>query len=73
MTGSFKFKRGNDLPQSKLNDELVRRIRRQHARKEALKKKLDKAFSAAAFAKRYRVGKTTIDKVLSFETWRHVR
>lgn len=69
----MKFKRGLDLPQSKLNDELVRRIRRQHARKEKLKKKLDAMYGAAALADRYGVSVPTITKVLTFETWRHVR
>lgn len=72
MTNSHKFKRGTALPQSKLNDKLVRRIRTEHRIKERLKKLLDAEFGAAAQAKRYRVGKTTIDKVLTYATWRHV-
>lgn len=72
MTNSHKFKRGTALPQSKLNDELVRRIRRQHGRKEALKRKLDARYGAAALAKRFGVSEPTITKVLTYETWRHV-
>lgn len=65
--------RGTELGQSKLNDELVRRIRAEHAAKEELKRVLDANFSAEAFSKRYGVHKNTIDKVLTFATWRHVK
>lgn len=67
------YLRGDELPQSKLNATLVRRIREEHAAKEKAKKELDAKYSAAAFAKRYGVGKTTIEKVLTYATWRHVR
>lgn len=65
--------RGDDLPQSKLNETLVRRIRAEHAKKEADKAVLDEKYSAAAFAKRYGVSVNTITKVLGYATWRHVR
>jgi hypothetical protein len=68
-----RSKQGMDLPQSKLNPELVRRIRTEHAAKETKKRALDAEFSAAAFAARYGVSESTIAKVLTFETWRHVR
>lgn len=68
-----KGKSGSDLPQSKLNDAIVRRIRTEHAAKEQAKRDLDAKYSMAAFAKRYGVCETTITKVLSYETWRHVR
>lgn len=68
-----RVKMGSDLPQSKLNDALVRRIRTEHAAKEQAKRDLDSQYSAAAFAKRYGVSETTIAKMLSYETWRHVR
>lgn len=68
----MSYKQGLDLPQSKLNPTLVRRIRSEHAAKEKAKRELDEQFSAAAFAKRYGVGKTTIEKVLTYATWRHV-
>lgn len=69
---NLKFKRGSELPWSKLNETLVRRIRAEHAEKERQKRELDAKYSAAAFARRYQVAKTTIDKVLSYETWGHV-
>lgn len=64
--------RGVHLPQSKLNDALVRQIRAEHAAKQAIKKVLDDGFSAAAFAKRYQVNVNTIHKVLTYATWKHV-
>ena len=67
-----KMARGSELPQAKLNEALVRQIRAQHAAKEELKRVLDREFSAAAFARRYGVGVTTVEKVLSYATWRHV-
>lgn len=65
-------RRGTELPQSKLNETLVRRIREEHAKKERLKKLLDEEHSAAAIAKRYGVSVNTITKVLTYATWRHV-
>lgn len=63
---------GSDLPWAKLNDTLVRRIRKEHAVKEQAKRDLDAQFSAEAFAKRYGVHTNTITKVLTYATWRHV-
>ena len=60
------------MEHSKLNEKLVALIRRQHARKERLKAALDARYSAEAFALRFQVHKATIDKVLTYATWRHV-
>jgi len=68
----MSYKQGLELPQSKLNPTLVRRIRAEHAAKEKAKRELDAHFSAAAFAKRYGVHKNTVNKILAYETWRHV-
>lgn len=64
---------GSDLPQSKLNDTLVRRIRREFELKERIKKLLDAEYGAEAQAKRYRVNVNTIHKVNTYATWRHVK
>lgn len=64
---------GSDLPQSKLNEKLVARIRAEHREKEKAKRELDERYSAAAFAARYGVSVNTITKVLTYATWRHVR
>lgn len=65
-------KRGTELPHSKLNETIVRRIREQHTEKERLKRELDAKYSAKAFAKEYHVSQPTIEKALSRETWGHV-
>lgn len=65
--------RGSELPQSRLNEAIVRRIREEHATKEATKRALDAEFSAQAFAERYGVSVNTISKALGYQTWRHVR
>lgn len=72
VTHYGKVRRGEDLPQSKLNDSLVRQIRAEHAAKEKAKRELDAKYSAAAFAHRHGVSVNTITKVLTFATWRHV-
>jgi hypothetical protein len=64
---------GVHIPAAKLNDVLVKRIRKEHAAKEMAKKALDEQFSIAALAKKYGVHVNTIVKVLSYETWRHVQ
>ena len=54
-------RRGLDLPQSKLNPDLVREIRiNRHG------------MTARAQADRYGVHYRTIEKVRHYETWRHV-
>ena len=73
MAGNYlKGLKGSQLPQSNLTEKLVKIIREGHARKEAEKRRLDAEWSAAAIAKRFGVGKTTVEKVLTYATWRHV-
>ena len=72
MAANLTIRQGHELPWSKLNDQLVRTIRAQHAAKEEMKRVLDREFSAAAFAKRYQVSENTITKVLTYATWKHV-
>lgn len=54
--------RGSDLPQSKLTDDIVRRIREN---KDGL--------TANQWAEHLGVHRRTIDGVRSYRTWRHVR
>jgi hypothetical protein len=63
---------GEALPQSKLNEKLVRQIREEHAAKEKAKRELDAKHSAQAIADRYQVSVNTIHKVITYATWRHV-
>ena len=65
-------KRGTELPWAKLNENLVARIRAEHAEKERMKRELDAKHSAAALAARYGVSKSAVEKVLSYAAWVHV-
>lgn len=67
-----KAKRGLELPWSKLNDTLVKRCREEHAMKERMKRELDEKYSAAALAAKYGVSVSAMEKVLSYQSWRHV-
>lgn len=58
-------KRGTDLPQSKLTPELVRQIRASYVPG-------DKEFGQHGLARRYNVHQCTIEKVVTYATWRHV-
>ena len=69
----LKSMQGSDLPQSKLNDTIVRRIRTEFALKERIKKLLDAEYGAEAQAKRYGVNVNTIHKVNTYATWRHIK
>lgn len=64
---------GSALPQSKLNDALVRRIRAEHAEKLRKVAQMQRECSAQGMARRYGVHPRTIEKLLAYETWRHVR
>ena len=71
--GYEKSLRGSDLPQSRLNETLVGRLRAEHEIKERMKRMLDAEFGAAAQAKKYGVSVNTIHKAITFATWRHVK
>ncbi|OVE45610.1 hypothetical protein [Chromobacterium violaceum] len=65
--------RGEELPQSKLTDADVAKIRRLHDRKQRLVAKLNKRCSVEALAQMFGVHRRTIEKALSQESWAHVR
>ena len=65
--------RGSDLPQAKLNDALVRRIREEHARAQDEIRAIKARYSPKALAREYGVTMRTIEAVISYQTWRHVR
>ena len=54
-------KHGTDLPQSKLDADMVRQIRADAG-----------THSQRQLAKRYQVHQTTIHKILTYTTWVHV-
>ena len=65
--------RGAELPQAKLNDSIVRRIRAEHAQAQADIKQIKARYSPSALAREYGVTMRTIEAVLAYQTWRHVR
>lgn len=68
-----KSLQGSALPQARLNETLVARLRAEFEIKERIKKMLDAEFGAAAQAKKYGVSVNTIHKVITYATWRHVK
>jgi hypothetical protein len=73
-TGARMYaRRGEDLPQSKLDVETVAWIRRQHARKQRLIQRLNEQYSAAGMAERLGVHVRTVEKALRRESWAAVR
>jgi hypothetical protein len=68
----MKGLRGDQLPQSKLNEKLVRKIRQE--REEAInqREKLNKKIHAVELAKEYNVHVRTIEKVLAGYSWTHI-
>lgn len=59
-------KRGTALPQSKLNDEIVSKMRQEY-------RPHSRTHGARAIARRLGLHYRTIEKVLTYETWVHVR
>ena len=69
---SLKFKRGEDLPQSKLTAEQVIEARRLNQECIETVRKLQDEFSAKGLAKRYGVHHRTMEKALAGITWSHI-
>jgi hypothetical protein len=73
MSGSYgKAAHGNELPQSKLTPLLVIEIRRRNEEKQKRIAELNAKYSAKAIAADLGVHVRTIEKVLRYESWRHV-
>lgn len=73
MSGTYATARnGNDLPQAKLTPLLVIEIRRRNEEKQRRIAELNAKYSAKAIADDLGVHVRTIEKVLRYETWRHV-
>lgn len=58
---------------SKLTEEDVRLMRELHAWKMAEMKRLESIASVQAIADKFEVHKNTVEKLLRYETWAHVR
>lgn len=63
---------GMDLPQTKLPPDAIRKIREAAQKRELLRREINEKYSNAALAKEWGVHPRTIEKVLSYETGRHV-
>jgi transcriptional regulator GlxA family with amidase domain len=73
MSGSYlTAKHGNLLPQAKLNPDLVREIRRRAKWKADRIAELNAKYSVQAMADDLGLSRRTLERVLAFETWRHV-
>ena len=68
----IKVKRGSALPQSKLTEEEVRKIRRQYAKAKLLVARIQSRWTAKGIARAYGLHHRTVEKILSGETWTHV-
>lgn len=65
-------RRGMELPHTKLPDGAIRSIREAAEKRDVLRKQITAQYSNAALAKQWGVHERTIEKVLSYETGRHV-
>ena len=72
-TNRLKVRRGSDIPWSKLTEDDVRICRELHAYKMAEVARLESSLSINALAEKFGVHPRTMEKVLNFDTWKHVR
>ena len=66
-----KAKRGTELPHAKLNEKLIKKIRKVVSERERLKVVL-RSMTNSAIAKQYQVHVRTIDRITAGENWTHV-
>lgn len=67
-----KANRGQDLPWAKLTDDDVRLMRRLHQEGRAEIDRIRSYCTMRALAEKFGVHRRTVEKVLSYSTWRHV-
>jgi hypothetical protein len=65
-------KHETELPQAKVDEAMVAKIRRLHDRKQRLIARINKDYSAAGLGRRFGPHQRTIEKILRRETWAHV-
>ena len=65
-------KRGFDLPQTKVPPLAVIAIREAGRKREALRQEISEKYSNAVLAKKWGVSVRAVQKILSYETARHV-
>jgi hypothetical protein len=68
----LKVKRGESLPQSKLNEEIVIEARNAHASGMEAVKEIHSNYSIKALADHYGVHVRTMERAISGETWSHI-
>ena len=73
MRESYLFKRGEELPQTKITDAQVVEIRTAAEKRRELREWIAEHLSDRALAEKYRVHRRTIEKILARETHFHVR
>lgn len=66
-------RRGIECHSAKLDEDTVKLILRQHARKQQLIKRLNDKYSAKGLARRFGLHLRTVEKILQRRTWYHVR
>ena len=72
ISARITAKRGMELPQTKLPSVAILEIRKAAAMREQLRREITEQYSNDALARKWGVHARTIEKVLSFETARHV-
>jgi len=65
-------RRGADLPQSKLTEAQVQEIREAQQKREDLRHHIKEHLSNEAMAAKFGVHVRTIEKAVSYGSWRHV-
>ena len=72
LNPSLYCKRGFDLPQTKLPDAAIVEIRNSAIKRVELRREINEKYSNKALAKKYSVHESTIEKVLAYETGKHI-
>lgn len=65
-------KRGFELPQTKIPPLAVVAIREAARKREAMRHEINEKYSNEALAKQWGVHRRTIEKILSYETAKHI-
>ena len=72
LNPGFYCKRGWDLPQTKIPPLAVIAIRDAARKREQMRREINEKYSNAALARQWGVHVRTIEKILAYETARHV-
>jgi len=64
---------GSDLPHAKLNEELVKRLRKEYAEAQKMISELRRKHSYAGYAEDNGVSANCMERAIKGITWRHVK